>query len=105
MRSFEHQVIEAHGYLKAVMDQIGPEWLFCGAEPSAGTTLWVFAKEIPAPSPSAMLMEISQQLEALASEVEMDTTMMRLSRLASCVAAIAQGETVTVEDITGKPSS
>jgi hypothetical protein len=105
VKAYEHQVIEADGTLKSVLNQIDPEWFFCGVEHSIQFSRWVFAREIPSPAPAAMLMVIADELRALESELVSCEELPRITRLADCVAAIGLGEPVTVEDVTGKPTS
>ena len=102
MKRYEHQVIEAIGGLPDVFEQLGEEWRFAGLESGIQFSRWVFVREVPAPEPATMLMEISQQVEAMATSTDDPE---RLSRLAACIAALARGEAVTMEDILGKPTS
>ncbi len=105
MKHYEHQAIGAHGDIRAALDQISPEWVFCGTSMLHGIPQWVFAREIPAPAPGAMLMELGEHLRALESEAMSDLMRWNLGRLADCASAIAKGEPVTTEDITGKKPS
>ena len=103
MKNYEHKILEVNPEgLRFQIKGLGPTWRFVGTvEPNS--TVWV--REVPAPGLGAILSEISTQLHVLSSEVEHDTTMMRLSRLADCVDAIAKGQSVTVEDVIGNPLS
>ena len=90
--------------LQAMLDEmqaeLGPSWRFGGQLLNRGV-VWV--REIPSPEAGVMLMEIGTRLELLASDCDYDGMALKLSRLASCVEAVAKGDVVTIEDITGKP--
>ena len=102
MKHYEHRAMFWGPHtLPEMAERLGPEWKYCGPIDDPEYGAWV--REIPAPEPAALLMEISHQLSALASEV--DGAAERLSRLADCISGLALGQSVTLEDVTGKPSN
>ena len=107
MKHYEHQWIGWAGDdVEDVAARIGPEWRFCSETDTPRSPGGIWCREIPSPEPAAMLMEIGTQLRVLASVSRSDAdTVQRIDRLADCVSAIAKGEVVTTEDITGEPSN
>jgi hypothetical protein len=103
MKNYEHKILEVNPEgLRFQIKGLGPTWRFVGTvEPNS--TVWV--REVPAPGLGAILSEVSTQLHILSSEVVAGPQMTTLARLADCVDAIAKGQSVTVEDVIGKPLS